>query len=968
MNCLTNPNQGDTSLTMNTCNNHTLNPHANPFYPSSPSHKTLNHISHLKICFLNVCHLINKTHEIEHFLSLHKIDALFLAETFLTGVVSDAMLHIPGYTIFRRDRQAHGGGLAAYVRSSLKARISNGDDRSRLELLMLEIRGHHTKLLLGGVYRPPATPIQFWTDLSCAVDKVVSSSPSSKLMIVGDFNVDVSARQAPQLGHLKQFCDAFNISNRVNDITRIGPHGSKTTIDLILAHHDHVSCGEVIPSAISDHFPVICSIPFSLSLTPEVRCGRNLKRIDMRQFAADLMNSDLENFSTASSVDAMWQVWVEKILIVLDVHAPMRRYRPKLVSAKPVPWLTPEFHDMTQQRNAAHRRWRSTPTDMGLRDAFTTLRAEVKRLSRRLKSLHYNHILTLSASNSRKTWQTINLLSGRQRLSVLPSVNVSTLSDQFGRVVADPGRPSSLTLPSGPSNRVALSEFEQVDISEVMALLMHIDERKATGSDQIPARVLKNCATVLAPSLAILINASMTSGVVPSIMKLADVRPLFKSGDRELAKNYRPISLLPIVSKVLEKAVHKRLSRFLAANSLLPPNQFAYRPNHSTEDAVTLAVDRYLAAADNHLHTGVVFVDLSKAFDKVRHQHLINDLFNIGVTSSALTWFASYLTDRRQRVMLSTGEASAVSSCQCGVPQGSVLGPLLFSLYIKDVSHVTRPAHSQLFADDIAVDASSRSVNDLNTTLTTSVGRLHHYLTEKGLILNTDKTQVLGLSSRRSDPLTLTVSCNGDALKQTPTAKYLGLVMDSQLQWDTQVSSVVKKMGHKLAVFRSLRSCLSERQALLFFNALILPDLMYATNSYFSALTSQQRHQLQVMEKRCVRCIAQQPFPAHTGPIYTRLNIATFPERAECKLRLMMFRTFTGQISPLISRRLALTTPSNSRQSDARNYHIPIARSGYADRRPLLSAAKLWNSLPSDFKSSRNVRQFKQLLKAYFHG
>ena len=216
--------------------------------------------------------------------------------------------------------------------------------------------------------------------------------------------------------------------------------------------------------------------------------------------------------------------------------------------------------------------------------------------------------------------------------------------------MSDSSRPRYLQVsPFRPSTRDSLEEFPICEIGEIHNLLLDLNSKKAMGSDQLPAAVLTACALMLAPPLTILVKASLTSGIVPSVLKQADIRPLFKAGDREVPRNYRPVSLLPIVSKVWERVVHSRLTRFLSVHSLFPPSQFAYRAKHCTEDAVTLAVDRFYEAADQKLHTGVVLTDMSKAFDEVRHQLLINDLFSVGISKRALSWFIStYVTGNNE--------------------------------------------------------------------------------------------------------------------------------------------------------------------------------------------------------------------------------------------------------------------------------------------------------------------------------
>ena len=259
-----------------------------------------------------------------------------------------------------------------------------------------------------------------------------------------------------------------------------------------------------------------------------------------------------------------------------------------------------------------------------------------------------------------------------------------------------------------------------------------MNSTKATGSDGIPTVLLRLCGDTLAPSLTLLFNRSLREGKFPESMKRACIRPLFKAGDPSQPNNYRPVSLLPVVSKILERIVHEQLSDFLESQDLLPMEQFGIRSHHSTSDALVLTVEQIQQAQVARLYTGVAFVDMSKAFDKVPHQTLVGP------------------------------SKSAAYASSCGVPQGSVLGQLLLVVYVRDMPHMVRPygVTPTQFADDISLRASAETPAIVAQRLSGAVQHLSDWLRQLGLILNETKTQILPIPPHRSPPFALRVTCN----------------------------------------------------------------------------------------------------------------------------------------------------------------------------------------------------------------
>ena len=445
---------------------------------------------------------------------------------------------------------------------------------------------------------------------------------------------------------------------------------------------------------------------------------------------------------------------------------------------------------------------------------------------------------------------------------------------------------------------------------------------------------------------------------------------LFKSGDAAVASNYRPVSLLPILSKVLERVVQQRLVEHIKDHNLLPQEQFAYRKAHSTEDALVYASDRYLAARDKGLHTGVVLVDLSKAFDKVHHETLIADLFSMGVHGTALNWFRNYLTDRQQVVTVRGAQPTKPVKCTCGVPQGSVLGPILFALYTRNVPDIieAQGAVCQIYADDILFDYSSRSLSTISNCLSDTVSALANWLSNRHLILNSKKTKVLCISSSSRSTANIQVTCNGQQLEQTASARYLGVILDDKLSWTPHVDHVVGKVSSKLRAFWRVRQMLSLFAAKLFFQSVILNDILYASNAFYSGLSITDLDRIIRLSKSAVRCVMLAEPYAHSLPLFQALSIAPMSQQANRKLQVLAYRCLNSLASQLLcSRFLTLRRESRhasitTRGRSAGNLLYPSCNTQSGLRRPVSASALLWNSLPTSVHCLPTIAAFAKAL------
>ena len=435
--------------------------------------------------------------------------------------------------------------------------------------------------------------------------------------------------------------------------------------------------------------------------------------------------------------------------------------------------------------------------------------------------------------------------------------------------------------------------------------------------------------------------------------------PIFKSGDPASPVNYRPVSLLPIISKIIERIVQNQLQGHLSRVHALPDTQFAYRHGYSTEDALVVLTDTLLEARDRRQVSGVCFLNLFKAFDKVCHEHLSQDLVALGgVTGRPLRWLISYLSERTQRVC-SGASKSTITSCSCGVPQGSVLGPLLHSVYTRDVSQVAQSAATIQFADDVAVYCSADTTQAVASALSTAVSSLAVWLEERGLILNEKKSQVLTVFPGRGAGCRVTVLCRSQALPTVPSAKYLGVIIDEGLNFQQHLKAITAKVSRKVSALWRTQRCLSLAARVHYLKSMVMPDPTYASSCFVFCLTAQQATDLQTLENKAVRAVfGARPYDS-AQPLLQRVELYRIAELHKQKALLLTWRCIHGIAGNLLCALISRSPDRRTRLQKDIGEDVPPATSRAGQARFSFPAPKLWNALPSDIRTIPQCSVFK---------
>ncbi len=461
-----------------------------------------------------------------------------------------------------------------------------------------------------------------------------------------------------------------------------------------------------------------------------------------------------------------------------------------------------------------------------------------------LKSKYFCNLIEESKNDGGKMWKAIK--------NVLPSSKKSAVSSIFdnGKVFTDSTSiakimnnyfasickklskafQNSVPIFSTVNNPHFQFHLATVTVEFVSCVIAKLRPNKAVGLDKIRARLLKDGSHVISPILTSLIDKSIEDGAFPKLWKSAKVSALFKGGDKSLKDNYRPISILPSVSKIIERAVYLQLSTYLEQNKLLSSCQFGFRLGKSTTTALINFTDHILSNMDGGKVTGVIFLDLKKAFDTVNHEVLIRKLKNLGVSGKSLAWFNSYLTGRSQRTVCDD-TISPEAKVSIGVPQGSILGPLPFLIHINGIDSALQFSKITMFADDMAFYCSETSAVNLQSKLNQELQSLSSWLQSHKLVLNVQKSKfmIIGNRTKLENFKDMQLLVEQDILENVTEFKYLGIIINQHLTWHDHVEMLQLKVSQRLGVLKRIKHLLPFFARKLYVMTLIVPLFDYAS-------------------------------------------------------------------------------------------------------------------------------------------
>lgn len=902
----------------------------------------------LKIVHINAQSLNKKIDEFRFIFASSAVDVICVSETWFDPAISDSIFNLQGFKLFRADRERHAGGVAIYVRHDIKCCVKlKSDASSPIEYLFLElIMAEKRKILLACVYRP-----HHGIDTSDLMSRIESLSLFyNDVIIAGDLNSNLL--NANSLSVDMQTLGFQPVNNK---IPTHYPNGANSLLDVFFVSNKQkiILYDQVSASVFSRHdliFIAYDALTQSEEISYSYRDFRNINLNDLH-YRLDCIRwnliYDLEDVNDQT-------VFIQNNLVELyNEFVPVKT---KIINAKQPQWFNSKIERLIAVRNLAYSRWKKFKTPE-LLVIFRSARKDVVKTINAAKSMYYEQKFS-SALDCRAKWKNIREIGiGRNRsCTTNSSTDVNLLNNQFANIQVERQTTNEYALLNIVPPEQSFC-FRCVNQTEVLKSLLSI-KSNAEGLDGINPRFLKLVIPKLIPFLTHICNTILTKSVFPDAWKKAKIIPLPKNNN-----DFRPIAILPYLSKAMEKIMQMQISEYLNKHKFLTDFQSGFRQGRSCITVLTDVVEELRCKLDNDMVSFLVLLDHSKAFDTVEYPILLTKLRKFfSFSSTACKLISSYLHSRKQAVFLN-GLISRYVEIDRGVPQGSILGPLLFSLYINDLPEVLNHCSIQMYADDVQLYLSTKieSVHSCINYINCDLDRIQKWASMNGLCINPTKSKCI-LISRNSKKIinNKQLLINKNKIEFVNTSLNLGITFNSELSWSNHISITTGKVHGMLRNLWSVQASTPFSIRMLLAKTYIIPVLLYGCE-IFANCDATDLNRLEVTYNNIARYVFNRKRNESISPYSFQLYNMSFKNLLKYKSLLMMQKIIYLQDPEYLYRRLTFARSPRGKNLITQKYKYLIS-----SRQFFIHAVSLWNKLPSHIQTQSNIISFKKELLNYF--
>ena len=976
---------------------HTL-VHNFKYYETHDFHTMKDKISYNTFSLLhtNICSLQYNGDNLENLLAnlQFKFDIIALTETW-NPEYKEHCFHPPLISGYNRYTGTTGstlkGGCGLYVSDDLKP-LARTDLNLKIKDHDVEMETYWTEIiiekqpnkLIGVIYRHPSKQ----NDKKCI--EILSNTLAKihkehkNVLIAGDFNFDLlKFDSSPIISEFLQMMLNNSYQPCITEPTRI-VHGNKPSlVDNIYSNSLDTCLSGNLFEKISDHLP---SFVIMKTVRNKPRSSttkrRNMKNFRIENFQADLSLLSKESFN--HNADTAFNFFHKKFQSIVDKHAPLQFLTQKQFELECKPWITKGILTSTRIKSKLYKTFKKNkkPEDYA---KFKKYRDLINSLLRKSKKQYYKKYFEKHISDSKKTWSGINNLLNRQNKQKLKDIFlnvdgnlytdqkivVEKMNDYFINVaenlakkIPKPSTKFQDYLKNPNKHSIFLSEVLPHEIDDIIKKL---GSNKSGDLYGITSYIVKVGGLPLTQILTSLFNKSISQGIFPHVLKCAKVIPIHKGDSILETSNYRPISLLPIFSKILEKVMYSRIIKFVEKFDILYKNQYGFQKGMSTEYAVNSLVSNIVKCLENQEVGFCILLDFAKAFDTVNHEILLNKLEHYGIRGIALDWFKSYLSDRMQCTEIGNTQ-SKLSYIKCGVPQGSILGPLLFLLYINDIVLSSKLFKFILFADDTSLFYSHKNKHDAESILNAELSNIAQWLASNKLSLNVGKSKLLIFSNQKSnfkgsktndnDVINhFELSINGETLKEVNYAKYLGVLIDNKLKWTNQIDAINLKLSKGNGLLAKIRHYVPNSTLRSLYFSFINPHIDYNLLNW-SMAASTTLESIGNKVKKAIRIISFEDSHTPSTPLFKQLNILPFSYSIKANLAKFMWKLFNDKLPTTLS--------ANFRSNPRTHISHYESRLISLDKFVLFEGPRIWNNIPDSIKIKPSLKTFSKSLSIHY--
>ena len=853
------------------------------------------------------------------------------------------------------------------------------DKQEGLECIWLSVQHRFLpSFIIGCVYRHPKASSETFNFISDTFKNILLSNKN--IFIFGDFNDNLLNRG----NKMSKLITNLKLEQLVSKPTRITSN-TATLIDLMITNNKSMIAElDILPSPIADHeaISVLLNIakPKRLPIFKTYRCLKNYST----DVICNLLMSEtgiLNNILNTDDVHKQVKIFDGVMLKCIDICAPLVTGE---ISRPPAPWISQAIKDSIKERDELQIRTKIDSFNMQLRDNYKEQKKKVNSLINSSRKEYFKEEFRKNKNDIAASWRIAKKVISNDSSSIVSTPqnkdDLTTRAENFNDFFSDVGKltfnktqeelakydSDSVDVPHNNTNNDNLHCFKPVpvDCETVILTIKGLKETNACGSDGISLKFIKDSLFIIAFYITIIVNTSIVTNIYPMSWKYPHVIPAFKGGDSEDISNYRPISLLPVISKVLEKIVSSQLTAYLETNNLLSKSQHGFRPKLSTETALLKICDRIYNNIDNKKISLLLLLDLSKAFDSVHHTILLEKCQMLNIDT---LWFANYLENRFQSVKLEN-TISSPKSVNFGVPQGSVLGPILFNIYVNDLVTFLPDCFIIQYADDtqILLEGKIEDIEYLIKKAEEILKLAKLYFLRNGLLLNEKKTQCIFIGSGyfinqiKDD---IAINFNGNQLKPMDSVKNLGIYFDKFMSFESHIDHIHKKTMGVLIYLNRIKELFEPETRTIVVQSLALSLINYCFVVWGSA-SNVHLDKIQKVQNFAARIAdgTARKFD-HITPVLNKLGWMRVKDRYEYEICCLVFKITRKYLPGWLYNFVAVNTITGLATRNSTNIASRRALTDIGSRQISIRGPRFWNTLPTVIRNSGSLASFKTNLK-----